>query len=204
MRQQKGQSLVEMAIVTPILIFLLIGVFEVGWALRGYLVLTNANREAARFAVRQNYLNFNSDNIGYEKVWTHTLESISGQIDFNEATGAMIISYISVNAPCTLPFTITTPLNVPTYTWKYPPTATVQTQMNYALLGADLGRFQQAHSCDLVSRGMIPYSNDVVIVEMWYNQPQLLGFPLISNPFTDPVPMYGNSTFRKIPEARSQ
>jgi Flp pilus assembly protein TadG len=112
--KQQGQGLVEMAIITPILIFILIGVFEVGWALRGYLVLINANREAARFAVRQDYLNFAGDNIGYEKVWTHTLESISGQIDYNENTGAMIVSYINVVAPCTMPFTVTTPLDVPT------------------------------------------------------------------------------------------
>ncbi len=39
-----GQSLVEIAITAPLLIFLLLGVFEVGWALRGYLVLVNVNR----------------------------------------------------------------------------------------------------------------------------------------------------------------
>jgi hypothetical protein len=172
--------------------------------LRGYLVLINANREAARFAVRQNYLNFDSDNIGYEKVWTHTLESISNQIPYNETSGAMVVSYISVNAPCTVPFTVTTPLDVPTYTWTYPPTATVQTQIDYAAMGDELGRYEQAHTCDVVSRGLIAYPNNVIIIEMWYRQPQLLGFPLISNPFTDPVPMYAHTIFRKIQEARSQ
>ena len=50
--KQRGQSLVEMAIATPLLIIMLIGVFEVGWAIRGYLVLSNVNREAVRFAVK--------------------------------------------------------------------------------------------------------------------------------------------------------
>ncbi|MBN1218571.1 MAG: pilus assembly protein, partial [Anaerolineae bacterium] len=44
LRNQRGQSLVEMAIVTPLLIFLLLGVFEVGNAVRNYMVLVNVNR----------------------------------------------------------------------------------------------------------------------------------------------------------------
>ena len=36
---EKGQSLVEMAIITPLLLLLFIGVIEVGWAIRGYIRL---------------------------------------------------------------------------------------------------------------------------------------------------------------------
>ncbi|MBN1218865.1 MAG: pilus assembly protein, partial [Anaerolineae bacterium] len=43
-RKEQGQSLVEMAIITPLLIFLLLGVFEVGNAVRNYMVLVNVNR----------------------------------------------------------------------------------------------------------------------------------------------------------------
>lgn len=57
-KNQKGQSLVEMALITPILLILFIGVFEVGWVLRGFIVLSNANREATRFAAKGTYLNF--------------------------------------------------------------------------------------------------------------------------------------------------
>ena len=199
---QKGQSLVELAIVTPILIFMLIGVFELGYALRAYLVLVNANREAARFAVRQNYLDFNSEHVGYEKVWTHTLNSIADQIDFNENTGAMIISHIAIDAPCTMPYTITTPLDVPTYTWKYPPTSTHQTRIDYVKVTQEMLIYQVSHSCDLMSKGLIPYPNDVVIVEMFMDQKQLFGFPVISNTILDPVPMYAHSTFRKVREVR--
>ena len=59
-RPAKGQSLVEMAIITPLLIFFMLGIFEVGWALRNYLVLVNVNREITRFAVRPGYLNFST------------------------------------------------------------------------------------------------------------------------------------------------
>lgn len=199
---EKGQGLVEMAIIAPILVFLLIGVFEVGFALRGYLILTNANREAARFAVRQNYLDFNSNDVGYERVWVHAQDSIAGQIDFNEQTGAMIISYISVDAPCTMPYTITTPLDVPTYTWKYPARSVYQTRLDYIRIAHELLIFQISHSCDLIARGFVPVPNNVVIVELFFDQPQLFGFPVISNPLLDPVPMYTHSVFRRIEETR--
>lgn len=204
MQSNKGQALVESAIIFPILVFLLIGVLEVGWIIRAYLVLTNASREAARFAVRQNYLDFRSPNPDYASVWTHTLNSISGQIDYNENTGAMIVSYLEAESACTLPFTITTPLDVPTYTWTYPATAAVQTQLNYALLGAELGRLQQQHSCDAIAQHLIPRPNNVVIVELFFEQHQLLGFPIISNSFTDPVTLYSVATFRKIQETRTE
>lgn len=51
-REGRGQSLTEMAIILPILLLLLYGVVEAGFALRNYLVVSNANREAARFAAR--------------------------------------------------------------------------------------------------------------------------------------------------------
>lgn len=47
-----GQSLVELAIAFPILLLLFVGLMEVGLLLRSYLVLVNANREAARYAGR--------------------------------------------------------------------------------------------------------------------------------------------------------
>ena len=74
---EKGQSLVEMAIITPLLLLLFIGVVEVGWAIRGYVVLANADREATRFAARGLYLDFAQNerqNVGYEWVLAHTID----------------------------------------------------------------------------------------------------------------------------------
>lgn len=50
-RRDGGQSLVELAIVLPILLALLVGIFEMGRAWNVYQVLTNAAREGARAAV---------------------------------------------------------------------------------------------------------------------------------------------------------
>jgi hypothetical protein len=51
---QKGQSLVEMAIVAPLLVTLLLGIAELGWALNACISITNAAREGARLAARGN------------------------------------------------------------------------------------------------------------------------------------------------------
>jgi Flp pilus assembly protein TadG len=50
-RRESGQSLVEFAIVLPILLALLVGIFEFGVAWNRKQVLTNAAREGARRAV---------------------------------------------------------------------------------------------------------------------------------------------------------
>ncbi len=51
-RVSRGQGLVEFAIILPILLLLLLGVVEMGYLLRNYLVVVNADREACRFAAR--------------------------------------------------------------------------------------------------------------------------------------------------------
>jgi hypothetical protein len=105
---RRGQSLVELAITLPLLLLMLLGVFEVGWALRGYLTLVNGNREAARFATRGVYLDFNekadSKQVGYETVVTHTVETLASQLnamnflDINpDDNASMIITYYSVS-----------------------------------------------------------------------------------------------------------
>jgi hypothetical protein len=53
------------------------------------------------------------------------------------------------------------------------------------------------------SGGTLPAANNVIITEMYYNQPQLFGFPIIANPYTDPVPMYAHTAMRMITASRS-
>lgn len=50
MNCKKGQSLVEFALVLPILILLLIGMLEFGRLFNSYMVLLNLSREGARYA----------------------------------------------------------------------------------------------------------------------------------------------------------
>jgi Flp pilus assembly protein TadG len=51
MRGERGQALVEAAIITPIVLLIMVGIFEVARAYQTWQVLTNAAREGARAAV---------------------------------------------------------------------------------------------------------------------------------------------------------
>ena len=51
-RTERGQGLLEMAVILPVLLILMLGVVEVGYALRSYLIVVNANREGCRYAAR--------------------------------------------------------------------------------------------------------------------------------------------------------
>jgi Flp pilus assembly protein TadG len=46
---ERGQSLVEFAILLPVLMIILLGVVEFGWALKAYVQEQNAAREGARY-----------------------------------------------------------------------------------------------------------------------------------------------------------
>jgi hypothetical protein len=239
----RGQSLVEMAVVTPLLIFLMIGVFEVGWALRNYLVLVNVNREITRFAVRPGYLDFSSQesiNTSYERVLEWATSSVSEQLplDFDETTGntTLIVSHIvvdtgqpcedadkdgEIDCDCSLfdsdplanPFPhddiiIHPGLNGYQYQMQTfgPLTTTTgvrNTRLDYNQLGQDLSAQNNQFNCKLIKRDGVASSNNVIVTELYYDLPQLLGFPFISNPLTDPIPLYTHTTMRLIGAARS-
>lgn len=181
----KGQALVESAIIFPILVLFFLGVLEVGWALRSYLALANANREAARYAARPGYLDMNDPSNVYE----HMLISLSEQVPFD---GGMVITYAEYDVLCAGVYTVTSPVNVPTYTWAYP--ATYTTRLDYNELDAIMVAQQRSHSCAKEAAALPPHKLKNVTVEMYYDHPHLFGLSPIGNP----VPMYMHSTFRVL------
>jgi Flp pilus assembly protein TadG len=50
-RGERGSALVEAAMVTPLILLIMVGIFEVGRAFQTWQVLTNAAREGARASV---------------------------------------------------------------------------------------------------------------------------------------------------------
>ena len=50
-RDERGSALVEAALITPLLLLLMVGIFEVARAYQTFQVLTNAAREGARAAI---------------------------------------------------------------------------------------------------------------------------------------------------------
>lgn len=51
LRDERGQAMVELALVIPLLLVLFMGTVEFGRIFHSYLVITNASREGARVAV---------------------------------------------------------------------------------------------------------------------------------------------------------
>ena len=51
-REQRGASLVELALVLPLLLLLVMGIVDLGRAFNNLMIITNASREGARYASR--------------------------------------------------------------------------------------------------------------------------------------------------------
>ena len=89
---KRGQSLVEMAVIAPLLIFIFIGLTEVGWAMRGYMILLQGTREAARFAVRGDLRDLwwtGRDDKAKQLVFQHFLDTTN--LPFVENRGTFIL-----------------------------------------------------------------------------------------------------------------
>jgi hypothetical protein len=75
--KNRGQSVVEIAVILPVLLILLFGLVEVGFGLRNYLLVANANREAARFAARAR---FDDAEIAARLLAAGGTETVSGKV----------------------------------------------------------------------------------------------------------------------------
>ena len=60
-KSEKGQAMVEFALVLPILLLILCGIIDFSWVLGNQLMANNAAREAARYTAIH-YYNSNTDN----------------------------------------------------------------------------------------------------------------------------------------------
>jgi hypothetical protein len=106
-RKTWGQSIVEFAVLLPLLVMMLSGLIEFGFMLNYYLDLIDAAREAARFAANDDPLHndatgvYQDPNPGfYLRAQTVTLQSLTigsgGQITLNPAVDDVVISAFSV------------------------------------------------------------------------------------------------------------
>jgi hypothetical protein len=255
-----------MAVTAPLLLLLFLGVFEVGWALRGYMVLVNANREATRLAVKTGTLNYSTKTgtisdtvdslVGYNDVLSHKYGVLGYRSDIPitdpdqrpilplrflpESAGGnatMIISHLVVSTrnPCddidACDCSITdhdhdqwddsddlllgpgSP-GFDYYQQSYGPTQTVRsifgrpTVVDYSSridFEEKLDELKTRNNqliCALLKSNpdadLNNSDNNTIIIETFYDQPQLLGVPLISNALTDPIPLYTHTAMRVI------
>ena len=50
-REQRGASLVELALVLPLFMFMIAGIVDLGRAFNTFMIITNASREGARYGI---------------------------------------------------------------------------------------------------------------------------------------------------------
>lgn len=199
--------MVEMAIITPLLLLMFLGVFEVGYVLRNQLIVMNTSREAARFATKgDNIIVTDDDTTGYETVIKHSVTSAAGQLQgdlYYPGESGIIISNIIATV------TMTDCANG-TYHVIYPiagrehlthSTPGYDSRIDFASEAQRVGERQRNIACRYTEENGQPlaiHTEHEIIVEMFYTSYQLLGVPLLSNPLTDPIPLYSRAVMRKV------
>lgn len=105
-RQERGQSMVEMALAFPILLLILAGTLEVGKYFNDYITILDATREGARYSADgeltdrsmtplQSDCNVDRNFFHLAACLTH--DNIKKNLAFNEATDDVVVSAMSVD-----------------------------------------------------------------------------------------------------------
>lgn len=85
LKHERGQGLVEFSLVLPLFLVLILAAVDFGWALRAYIVCTNAAREGARIAA----IGETPDNIKAKSVDTAaTISLTASDVTVTGAQGA--------------------------------------------------------------------------------------------------------------------
>ena len=186
-RSASGQSLVELTLALPVLLILFLGLIELAMALRAYLVLVNANREAARFASRGTFTD--------EQIAERALISFSGQLPVNTVGPAsntgIIVTRFHVSDDPTAAATFETPIYATgtlTYTSKISP----------ELYAIRLKNRNDDFNADLVAShpDAVRSVHDVVFVEVFYYHHQVLRATIVEWIFPEPIVLYSRTMMR--------
>lgn len=94
-KECNGQSLVEFALVLPLLMLLILGMIEFGWILNGKITLTSAAREGARVAVI--YESADQASAAVQSAVSRSAESssltgVTTDTVFDETTGSAVVT----------------------------------------------------------------------------------------------------------------
>lgn len=208
-KSERGQSLVEMAIITPLLLMMLLGLFEVGYVLRNYLIVVNTAREAARFATKPNNLTItDTEAIGYQGIISHSITSAAGQLHnklYEPGESGLVISNIIASVTMTdceyNNYHVIYPGDFGREDLSYSTAPRYTSRLDYIREAQKVGERHRDIACRYRDENGQPLGipeEHVVIVEMYYTSHQLLGVPFISNPLTDPIPLYSKAVMRKV------
>lgn len=193
----RGQSLVELAIVLTVLMFMLVGIVEYGFLLNNYLNLVDATREATRFGANIDPFYYDADGIQYEDMNFYArpdlgmppnndpedpdynpaglsdyVEDFLDPLILDQAAGDdIVISFFSVNGDGDI-------VRFPT-----------ASPGGFSYFGNASSRFSDAEITDRIAASGAPPTG-VLLIEIFYNYPQTLNLPLFSNIIPNPIPVH--------------
>lgn len=208
--RQKGQSLVEFTIMLPLLIFIFIGLIEVGYAMANYMSILQSSRELARFVARGERIDFNGTSFTMDNmdVMIDTvLYDISERSNFalegDEKSAGLYFYLYHIDTgqtcdevPCPVDCDqLTQAILYSEDDWIIDPTEFVygmdrDSPFQHEEILESLITNNLELMCGKEKASNEVYWNpvsDVVLVEIIFEQDQLLGFPVISNNLTDPI-----------------
>lgn len=211
--KEKGQSLVEMALMLPILLIMFVGVFEVGYAIRNQLILNTVSREGARFASKSVNMNLNNEveaQKSYDVVVEHMYDALADTLP-NDFDGLVITNIVvqsgfpcedvencncetAIYHPYTSTLILTPEINGYEF-YKY--TKNAESKINVAELSQEMLLYNNKINCNYqLTGGEEPsLTNHMIMVEIYYSHHQLIGFPGLN--LIDPIPLYSKAIFRK-------
>ncbi len=186
-RKEDGQSLVEFAVILPIILFILVGMVEVGWAMHSYVTVASAAREATRFGARGN---FQEEDVA--EVALVAMQAVETHLEGPEANTTIIVTFVDIDP--TGAYTVTTPY----ITGTLPVTSALITgALDIAQIAANNAAFNNdPFHCPIGVDPPCGTRNDLIVVEAFYNHRQMLGLPLVSDILPDPLPMYSRGVMR--------
>ena len=224
--RNKGQSFVELAIVLPVLLFLLIGFVEVGAIIYNYLSLLDVVREAARFAADRDPEILNGDMSDYptsacdDNALHYYLDTacivigsnFNKDITLNPATDDIAISIFTIANNVVSdrkPNDADGVWSLYSDNWTKNCDGTLRsiipfmplqpTQAWVAYTTPTFGPGTPTPGAGTIIPGG-PTDKGIVLVEIYYCHQQLLNLPLISDLIPNPVPLHA-FTYMPAPQA---
>jgi hypothetical protein len=211
LRRTEGQSLVELALTFPILVLMFAGLFEVGAALRNYLVVVNANREGARFAARGTWYDtaeiptFEDAQIIFARVIAaggtegrdeNVVQFLRlADVDDQSANTTIAVTYIEV--PPQVDDSCAPDLQGPSIhgPW-YMGIGGHQSQVDAAARAIQAQQNNLAFNLEYCGQLDVPNADNFAIVEIWFDHEQLLGLPIFTEILPRRFTLYSQSTMR--------
>jgi Flp pilus assembly protein TadG len=210
-RQPRGQSFVELMLVVVILALLLAGVVEYGFMLNNYLHVVDGAREAARYASSDNPFLMNTDGSianfynapFYYKATAKAAITMDPQVTLHPANADdIVISVLSVtsgNLPVRFPSSDPNGWSLCAHYAAfaaYFPSLTPPEPVPVQLSDSNWSSGCTVHTSQLTSANIqsrmdaAAPNTGVVLVEIYYNYPQLLKLPVLTSIVPDPIPLY--------------